>query len=80
MPYLGGQTVRALSSFVTRGMNLTNSEPKPLRENNREYCFFVDLTGKVDENILMKLLSKDCKNYCLLGVYQADKVDAGTDS
>lgn len=71
-----GSLMRALSSFAAMGMNLTHIESRPLHENNWEYCFYVDLTGKVEEStlrVLMESLAKDCENCRLLGAYQADK-------
>ena len=69
-----GSLMRALSSFVAMGMNLTHIESRPLHDSNWEYCFYVDLTGNVEENtlrILMESLSKDCENCRLLGSYKA---------
>ena len=69
-----GSLMRALSSFAAMGMNLTHIESRPLHENNWEYCFYVDLTGRIEENtlrILMEALSKDCESCRLLGAYQA---------
>ena len=71
-----GTLMRALSSFVAMGMNLTHIESRPLHNNNWEYCFYVDLTGNVSENnlrVLMESLSKDCENCRLLGAYRAAK-------
>ena len=69
-----GSLMRALSSFVAMGMNLTHIESRPLHDSNWEYCFYVDLAGNIDENtlrILMDSLSKDCENCRLLGAYKA---------
>ena len=69
-----GTLMRALSSFVAMGMNLTHIESRPLHNNNWEYCFYVDLTGNVSENnlnVLMESLAKDCENCRLLGAYKA---------
>ncbi len=69
-----GSLMRALSSFVAMGMNLTHIESRPLHESNWEYCFYVDLAGNIEENtlrILMESLSKDCENCRLLGSYKA---------
>lgn len=69
-----GTLMRALSSFVAMGMNLTHIESRPLRHSNWEYCFYVDLTGNVGENnlrVLMESLSKDCEQCRLLGAYRA---------
>lgn len=71
-----GTLMRALSSFVAMGMNLTHIESRPLHNCNWEYCFYVDLTGNVQENnlhILMASLDKDCENCRLLGAYRAAK-------
>ena len=71
-----GTLMRALSSFVAMGMNLTHIESRPLHNNNWEYCFYVDLTGNVSEDnlrVLMESLSKDCENCRLLGAYRAAK-------
>lgn len=71
-----GTLMRALSSFVAMGMNLTHIESRPLRNSNWEYCFYVDLTGNVSENnllILMEALDKDCEDCRLLGAYRAAK-------
>ena len=71
-----GTLMRALSSFVAMGMNLTHIESRPLHNNNWEYCFYVDLTGNVSENnlnVLMESLAKDCENCRLLGAYRAAK-------
>lgn len=71
-----GTLMRALSSFVAMGMNLTHIESRPLHNNNWEYCFYVDLTGNVSENnlrVLMESLAKDCENCRLLGAYSAAK-------
>ena len=69
-----GSLMRALSSFVAMGMNLTHIESRPLHESNWEYCFYVDLTGNIEEStlrILMDSLAKDCENCRLLGAYKA---------
>lgn len=71
-----GTLMRALSSFVAMGMNLTHIESRPLHNNNWEYRFYVDLTGNVSENnlrVLMESLAKDCENCRLLGAYRAAK-------
>ena len=71
-----GTLMRALSSFVAMGMNLTHIESRPLHNSNWEYCFYVDLTGNVSENnlrVLMESLAKDCENCRLLGAYRAAK-------
>ena len=69
-----GTLMRALSSFVAMGMNMTHIESRPLHNSNWEYCFYVDLTGNLrDDNlgVLMGSLQSDCENCRLLGVYQA---------
>ena len=69
-----GTLMRALSSFVAMGMNLTHIESRPLHESNWEYCFYVDLTGNVSDSnlrVLMEALDKDCENCRLLGAYKA---------
>ena len=69
-----GTLMRALSSFVALGMNLTHIESRPLRDSNWEYCFYVDLIGNVAEDNLRVLLSSldaDCENCRLLGAYRA---------
>jgi len=69
-----GSLMYALSHFTAMGMNLTHIEPRPLHENNWEYCFYVDVTGKIEENtlhVLMESLSRDCENCRLLGAYKA---------
>lgn len=69
-----GSLMYALSHFTAMGMNLTHIEPRPLHENNWEYCFYVDVTGKIEENtlrVLMESLSRDCENCRLLGTYKA---------
>ena len=71
-----GTLMRALSSFVAMGMNLTHIESRPLRDSNWEYCFYVDLSGDVSSDnlrILMDSLSADCENCRLLGAYAAAK-------
>ena len=71
-----GTLMRALSSFVAMGMNLTHIESRPLHESNWEYCFYVDLSGDVSPDnlrILMDSLSADCENCRLLGSYSAAK-------
>lgn len=71
-----GTLMRALSSFVAMGMNLTHIESRPLHNSNWEYCFYVDLTGNVsDDNlrVLMGSLTADCDNCRLLGAYRAAK-------
>ena len=74
-----GTLMRALSSFVAMGMNMTHIESRPLHNSNWEYCFYVDLTGNLrDSNlgVLMGSLQGDCENCRLLGVYQAAREDA----
>lgn len=69
-----GTLMRALSSFVALGMNLTHIESRPLKESNWEYCFYVDLVGNVSEealDVLMQSLEKDCVDCRLLGAYHA---------
>ena len=68
--------MRALSSFVALGMNLTHIESRPLHESNWEYCFYVDLIGNVAEDnlrVLLNSLEADCENCRLLGAYRAAK-------
>lgn len=72
-----GTLMRALSSFVAMGMNLTHIESRPLHESNWEYCFYVDLSGDVSDDhlrILMDSLRADCEDCRLLGAYTAAKV------
>ena len=74
-----GTLMRALSSFVAMGMNMTHIESRPLHNSNWEYCFYVDLTGNLrDSNlgVLMGSLQGDCENCRLLGVYQAAREGA----
>lgn len=69
-----GTLMRALSSFVAMGMNLTHIESRPLHNSNWEYCFYVDLTGNVAEDnlrVLMQSLDADCEHCRLLGAYRA---------
>ena len=69
-----GTLMRALSSFVAMGMNLTHIESRPLRDASWEYCFYVDLTGNVSEGnlrILLESLTADTENCRLLGAYRA---------
>ena len=69
-----GTLMRALSSFVAMGMNLTHIESRPLHESNWEYCFYVDLSGNVSTDnlrILLDSLRSDCENCRLLGAYRA---------
>lgn len=69
-----GSLMCALSHFVAMGLNLTHIESRPLHENNWEYCFYVDVMGKIEEDtlrILMESLSGDCENCRLLGAYKA---------
>lgn len=71
-----GTLMRALSSFVAMGMNLTHIESRPLHDCNWEYCFYVDLSGNVAEDnmrVLMQSLAADCENCRLLGTYRAAK-------
>lgn len=71
-----GTLMRALSSFVAMGMNLTHIESRPLHDCNWEYCFYIDLTGNVAEDnlrVLMESLASDCENCRLLGAYRAAK-------
>lgn len=72
-----GTLMRALSSFVALGMNLTHIESRPLPDVSWEYCFYVDLSGNVSEeslHLLMGSLTADCENCRLLGAYRAAKV------
>lgn len=71
-----GSLMRALSSFVAMGMNLTHIESRPLHDSNWEYCFYVDLCGNITDEalqVLMRSLDKDCENCRLLGAYRAAK-------
>lgn len=74
-----GTLMRALSSFVAMGMNMTHIESRPLHNSNWEYCFYVDLTGNLRESnlgVLMGSLQGDCENCRLLGAYHAAREDA----
>ena len=74
-----GTLMRALSSFVAMGMNMTHIESRPLHNSNWEYCFYVDLTGNLRESnlgVLMGSLQGDCENCRLLGAYQAAREGA----
>jgi len=69
-----GALMRALSSFLALGMNLTHIESRPLRSGKWEYSFYVDLTGNVAEDslrVLMTSLQSECDNCRLLGAYAA---------
>ena len=71
-----GTLMRALSSFVALGMNLTHIESRPLRKGSWEYCFYVDVVGNVAEDnlhVLMQSLAADCDGCRLLGAYRAAK-------
>lgn len=69
-----GTLMRALSSFVALGMNLTHIESRPLKRSQWEYCFYVDLCGNISDealDVLMQSLEKDCEDCRLLGAYRA---------
>lgn len=71
-----GTLMRALSSFVALGLNLTHIESRPLHDASWEYCFYVDVIGGVSQenlNVLLQSLQADCENCRLLGVYRAAK-------
>lgn len=73
-----GTLMRALSSFVALGMNMTHIESRPLHEASWEYRFYVDLTGNVSEEklaVLMESLGVNCESCRLLGAYRAARED-----
>lgn len=56
-----GTLMRALSSFVAMGMNMTHIESRPLHDSNWEYCFYVDLTGNLRDDHLGVLMGVAAK-------------------
>ena len=69
-----GTLMRALSSFVALGMNLTHIESRPLHSSNWEYQFYADLCGSISDSslhVLMQSLNADCEYCRLLGAYKA---------
>lgn len=73
-----GTLMRALSSFVALGMNMTHIESRPLHDSNWEYRFYADLTGNVSEDklaVLMESLQVNCESCRLLGAYRAARED-----
>lgn len=75
-----GTLMRALSSFVALGMNMTHIESRPLHDSNWEYRFYVDLTGNVSDEklaVLMESLHTNCESCRLLGAYRAARGEEG---
>jgi prephenate dehydratase len=51
-----GSLFRALSAFALRDVNLIKIESRPLRGKPGEYLFYVDLSGRIDEQRLKNAL------------------------
>ena len=69
-----GGLLAILQEFAARAINLTKIESRPTKRALGRYCFFIDLEGHVDDELvadaLRNLLSKGNEVLCL-GSYAA---------
>ena len=69
-----GWLVRCLDEFGRREINLTKIESRPKRERMGSYMFFVDLQGRLDEQLVagaVRGLREICEQVRVLGSYRA---------
>ena len=69
-----GTLCRVISLFAAAGLNLLHIESRPLAEKNFEYRFFVDFSGRLDEQRVADALGKaqeECLSMTVLGNFKA---------
>jgi len=72
-PNLPGALFKAMACFALRDVNLTKLESRPLRGRPWEYLFYLDLTGHIEESLVLKAianLSEITSFLRVLGSYQ----------
>lgn len=75
-----GALHRALACFVALGANLTRIESRPIPGTPFEYRFYVDVEGQLSAQrleVLLEVLSEDCKSCALLGVFDPAEGEHG---
>lgn len=74
LSHKSGTLARVISLFAAAGLNLLHIESRPLAEKNFEYRFFVDFSGRLDEERVADALGKargECLSLSVLGNFQA---------
>jgi len=69
-----GWLVHCLDEFARRDINLTKIESRPRRERLGSYMFFTDLTGRVEDPLVLDAIAgvrKMCETVRVLGSYRA---------
>ncbi len=67
-----GALVDVLQIFRDNGLSLSNIESRPSRKREWEYCFFVDVGGHKDTELMQKVIAeakKHCLQFSVLGSY-----------
>lgn len=59
-----GALVDVLQTFRDNGLNLSNIESRPSRKREWEYCFFIDIGGHKDDELVKKVIA-EAKEHCL---------------
>ncbi|MDO4460208.1 MAG: prephenate dehydratase [Clostridia bacterium] len=72
IPNTPGSLYQTLERFAMNGLNLTKIESRPIKDSNFDYEFYLDFTGNIrDENVmkLMESLSAELQSMTFLGNY-----------
>lgn len=72
LPHVTGSLHNILCRFSRRGLNLTKIESRPIPDKNFEYLFYLDFTGNIGDEHVMKLicaLSEELPEFSFLGNY-----------
>lgn len=67
-----GALYDCLKPFKDKGITMTKVESRPMKNANWEYCFFIDVLGHRDEEIIQEAfteLKKSCSFFKILGSY-----------
>ncbi len=71
-----GSLVDFLKNFQDHGINLTNIESRPLREEQFKSMFFIDFKGHIDDQNIQDVIAKSPAEIKWLGSYIAGEEDA----
>ena len=78
LPHVTGSLYKILSRFASHGLNLTKIESHAARNGKFEYEFYLDFSGKVQENETVKLLcelAEELPDFTFLGNYSETDIN-----
>ena len=67
-----GALYDCIKPFKDKGITMTKVESRPMKNANWEYCFFIDILGHYDDEIIQEAfaqLEKSCSFFKILGSY-----------